>query len=232
MTQHLQEVITEDLLQYKILLSVSEPLSSQGLTWQSLITPLGVLLDEELHELGIYWTPTYLSYWIDGVHNPFQSRTYDWTIPAKSHTLRGRFRRRVEYSLPSCKIFQTVLPDTWYLQILLTKMASQQPLLMDVDANSQEDELSTTSSSHALRRSASLRSFRYTSRQRAASRQKPFAQAPSSQPTPTPQDDLWKKADRILRFLGYFSRDLQRPKMLNRWLLEQCWTLVNDSRQN
>ena len=47
MTQHLHEVITEDLLEYNILRSVSEPLSSQDLTQQSLITPLGVQLDEE-----------------------------------------------------------------------------------------------------------------------------------------------------------------------------------------
>ena len=91
-------------------------------------------------------------------------------------------------------------------------MSSQQSLLMDVDPNIQEDELSTISSSHALRRSTSLRTFRDTSRQRAASRQQPFVRAPSSQPTPTPQDDLRKKADRILRFLGYFSRDLQETK--------------------
>ena len=91
-------------------------------------------------------------------------------------------------------------------------MLSQQPLLMDVDPNSQEDELSTTSSSHALRRSTSLRIFRDTSRQTAASRQQPFARAPSSQQTPTPQDDLRKNADRIQWFLGYFSRDLHETK--------------------
>ena len=73
-------------------------------------------------------------------------------------------------------------------------MSSQQPLLMDVDPNSPEDELPTTSSCHALRRSTSLRTFRDTSRQRAASRQQPFARAPSSQPTPTRQDDLRKKS--------------------------------------
>ena len=71
MTQHLHEVITDDLLEYNILRSVSQPLSSQDFTRQSLITPLGVLLDEEVHELRRHWTPTYLPYWIDGVHNPF-----------------------------------------------------------------------------------------------------------------------------------------------------------------
>ena len=35
------------------------------------ITPLGVLLDEELHELQIVWTATYLPDWIDAVHNTF-----------------------------------------------------------------------------------------------------------------------------------------------------------------
>ena len=77
-------------------------------------------------------------------------------------------------------------------------MSSQQPLLMDVDPNSEEDELPTTSSSHALRRSTSLRTFQDISRQRGASRQQPFARATSFQPTPTPQDDLRKKSDRIL----------------------------------
>ena len=73
MTQHLYEVITEDLLEYNILRSVSEPLSSQDLPRQSFITPLGVLLDEELHELRIYWTLKYLPYWIDSVHKSFNS---------------------------------------------------------------------------------------------------------------------------------------------------------------
>ena len=71
MTQHLHEVITENLLEYNILRNVSELLSSQDLTLQSLITSFGVLLEEELHELRILCTPTYLPYWIDGVHNPF-----------------------------------------------------------------------------------------------------------------------------------------------------------------
>ena len=73
MTQHLYKVITDDVLEYNILRSVSEPLSSEDLTRQSLITPLGLLLDEELHELQIYWTPTYLPYWADGVHNPYNA---------------------------------------------------------------------------------------------------------------------------------------------------------------
>ena len=82
MTQHLHEVITEHLLEYNILRSVSEPLSSHDLTQQSLITPLGVLLDEELHELQIHWTPTYLPYWIDGVHNPFNpAHTIETFLP-------------------------------------------------------------------------------------------------------------------------------------------------------
>ena len=70
MTQHLHKVITENLLEYNIVRNVSEPLSSQDLTRQSLITRLGVLLDEELYELRIHCTPTYLPSWIDCVHNP------------------------------------------------------------------------------------------------------------------------------------------------------------------
>ena len=82
MTQHLHKVITEDLLEYNILRSVSEPLSSQDLALQSLITPLGVLLDEELHELQRLWTPTYLPYWIDGVNNPFNpAHTIETFLP-------------------------------------------------------------------------------------------------------------------------------------------------------
>ena len=83
---------------------------------------------------------------------------------------------------------------------------SQQPLLMDVDREDDlEDELSITSGGQTLRRSASPRGFRDSSRQRAANQQEPFIRDSPA----LPQDDLRRKADRILRFLGYFSRDLQ-----------------------
>ena len=68
-----------------------------------------------------------------------------------------------------------------------------------------ENELSITSGGQSLRRSASLRAFRDSSRQRAANRQHPLRR---DSPT-LPQHDMRRKADRILRLLGYLSRDLQ-----------------------
>ena len=99
---------------------------------------------------------------------------------------------------------------------------------MDVDANSQEDELSTTSSSHALRKSTSLRAFRDTSRQSAASRQQHFAREKSSQPAPTGQDDLPKMQIEYYAFLVTLAETYMRPKTLNIWLSEQCRTLVKN----
>ena len=115
MTQHLHKVITEDLLEYNILRSLSEPHSSQDLTRQSLITPLGVLLDKQLHELRIDWTPTYLLYWIDGVHNPIN--------PA--HTIETFLRNHIPteedpdeewntpYSPPKLCKHCNQIPDSW-----------------------------------------------------------------------------------------------------------------------
>ena len=86
---------------------------------------------------------------------------------------------------------------------------SQQPLLMDVDREDDlEDELSITSGGQTLKQSASQRAFRDCSRQRAANRQQPFRRdSPALR-----QDDLRRKADQIVRFLGYFIRDLQETK--------------------
>ena len=86
---------------------------------------------------------------------------------------------------------------------------SDQPQLMDVDREDDlEDELSITSGGQTLRRSASLWAFRDSSRQRASNSQQPF----SKDSPALPQDDLRRQADRILRFVGYFSRDLQETK--------------------
>ena len=80
---------------------------------------------------------------------------------------------------------------------------------MDVDREDDlEDELSITSGGQTLRRSVSLRAFRDSLRQRAANQQQPFRRESPA----LPQDDLRRKADGILRFLGYFSRDLQETK--------------------
>ena len=48
---------------------------------QTLIILLGVLLHEELEEVGIHWTPNYLPYYIDGVYTTTTSTT------AKNHYL-------------------------------------------------------------------------------------------------------------------------------------------------
>ena len=68
MTQDIYVVITQDLLEHDILRSILEPLPLSDLIAQTLIIPLGVLLHEELEEVGIHWTPNYLSYYIDGVY--------------------------------------------------------------------------------------------------------------------------------------------------------------------
>ena len=68
MTQDIYEVITQDLLEHRILRSILEPLPLSDLIAQTLIVPLGVLLHEELKELEVYWTPNYLPYYIDAVY--------------------------------------------------------------------------------------------------------------------------------------------------------------------
>ena len=86
---------------------------------------------------------------------------------------------------------------------------SQQPLLMDIDREDDlEDEMSIRSVGQTLRQSALLRACRDSSRQRAAYGQQPFTRESPS----LPQDDLRRKADRILRFLGYLSWDLQETR--------------------
>ena len=86
---------------------------------------------------------------------------------------------------------------------------SQQPLLMEVDLeNDLEDELSITSGGQTFRRSVSLWAFRDSSPQTAGHRQQPFRRDSPA----LPQNDLRRNADRILRFLRYFSRDLQQTK--------------------
>ena len=75
MTQDIYEVITQDLLEHDILGSILEPLPLSDLVAQTLIVPLGVLLDEALEELEIHWTPNYLPYYIDGVYTTTTSTT-------------------------------------------------------------------------------------------------------------------------------------------------------------
>lgn len=99
---------------------------------------------------------------------------------------------------------------------------------MDVDREDDlEDELSVTSGGQTLRRSAALRAFRDSSRRRAA-RQQPF----QMQSTPKPEDDLRKKADRILRFLEYFSQDFQETKDALTCHFRRCLTLAKDLLMN
>ena len=75
MTQDIYEVITQDLLEHRILRSILEPLPLSELIAQTLIVPLGVLFHEELKELQIHWTPNYLPYYIDGVYTTTTSAT-------------------------------------------------------------------------------------------------------------------------------------------------------------
>ena len=75
MTQDIYEVITQDLLEHRILRSILEPLPLSDLIEQTLIVPLGVLLDVELEEVGIHSTPNYLPYYIDGVYTTTTSTT-------------------------------------------------------------------------------------------------------------------------------------------------------------
>ena len=75
MTQDIYEVITQDLLEHRILRSILEPLPPSDLIAQTLIVPLGVLLHEELEELELHWTPHYLRYHIDGVYMTTTSTT-------------------------------------------------------------------------------------------------------------------------------------------------------------
>ena len=90
MTQDIYEVITQDLLEHRILRSILEPLPLSELIAQTLIVPLGVLFHEELKELQVRLTPNYLPYYIDGVYttttsatakNLFLSRTSEQEVP-------------------------------------------------------------------------------------------------------------------------------------------------------
>ena len=60
MTQDIYEVITQDLLEHRILRSILQPLPLSDLIAQSLFVPLGVFFHEELEELEVHWTPNYL----------------------------------------------------------------------------------------------------------------------------------------------------------------------------
>ena len=93
MTQDIYEVITQDLLEHRILRSILEPLPLSDLIAQALIVPVGVLLHKELEELEVHWTPNYLPYYIDGVYmtttsttakNLFLSRTSEQEDPDKN----------------------------------------------------------------------------------------------------------------------------------------------------
>ena len=75
MTQDIYEVITRDLLEFRILRSIHEPLPLSDLIAETLIVPLGVHLHKELEEVGIHWTPNYLPYYIDSVYTTTTSTT-------------------------------------------------------------------------------------------------------------------------------------------------------------
>ena len=75
MTQDIYEVITQDLLEHRILRSILKPLPLSDLIAQTLIVPLGVLLSEELGELEVHWTSNYLPYYLDSVYTTTTSTT-------------------------------------------------------------------------------------------------------------------------------------------------------------
>ena len=75
MTQDIYKVITQDLLEHRILRSILEPLPLSDLIAKTLIVPLGVLLHEELEELEVHWTPNYLPDYIEGVYTTTTSAT-------------------------------------------------------------------------------------------------------------------------------------------------------------
>ena len=75
MIQDISEVITQDLLEHRILQSILDPLPLSDLIAQTLIVPLGVLFPEELEELEVHRTPNYLPYYIDGVYTTTTSAT-------------------------------------------------------------------------------------------------------------------------------------------------------------
>ena len=88
MTQDIYQVITQDLLEHTILQSILEPLPLSDLIAQTLITPLGVLLHEDLEELEVYWTPNYLPCYIDGVYTTTTSSTAKQLfLPRDLHSL-------------------------------------------------------------------------------------------------------------------------------------------------
>ena len=93
MTQDIYEVITQDLLEHRILRCILKPLPLFDLIAQTLIVPVGVLLHEELEELEVHWTPNYLPYYIDCVYmtttsitakNLFLSRTSEQEDPGEN----------------------------------------------------------------------------------------------------------------------------------------------------
>ena len=75
MTQDIYEVITQDLLEHRILRNILKPLPLSDIIAQTLIVPLGVLLHEELEQLEVHWKPNYLPYYLDGVYTTTPSAT-------------------------------------------------------------------------------------------------------------------------------------------------------------
>ena len=165
-TQHLHEVITEECLEYNILRSMSDPLFSQDLTRQFFIIPLAELLDEELKKLQIHLTPRYLPYWIDGIHNYFNSyiqwqNFYEITYPLrKSQTNSGIiptlvrhipniFTKYLIFGNPPDKKWRPNNPCSWmWIQIvkktnsppLAASMLSDRPLHLQLSEIHQDKE--------------------------------------------------------------------------------------------
>ena len=96
MTQDIYEVITQELLEHRILRSILEPLPLSDLMAQTLIVPLGVLLHQELEEVGVHWTPNYLLYrWC-----LYDNHLHNSEKPLPLSNLRTRrSRRKLEYTI-------------------------------------------------------------------------------------------------------------------------------------
>ena len=75
MIQDIYEVITQDLLENRILQSILKPVPISDLIAQTLIVLLGVFFPEELEELEVHRTPNYLPYYIDSVYTTTTSAT-------------------------------------------------------------------------------------------------------------------------------------------------------------
>ena len=113
MTQDIHEVITQDLLDYNTLRSVLEPLHYTNLHDQNFYTPIGVILEDELQEIQLRWSPTYLPYYIEDTYIPPTSEQIVQTY-LRHFTPRNDIDEEwnIPYPTPQTKYSYTI-PDIW-----------------------------------------------------------------------------------------------------------------------